>query len=203
MAIIAILASVILVGGSQAINAAKRAKASYTATQVQTAIMNYYTEYGVYPVPAGTTSEDFLYGSAAPTTVDTNETQLTIALCGNVNPYTASADTSTVSNTRNITYLTPKKNEVDTNGTLITPFSSGTTYYYYWIAVDSDYSGVLGDSGTAKGAMPDFSSWTSGSTSSATVSGLTQGVAVWADCDTSNLAAPASSTAPAYWIHTY
>ena len=51
IAIIAILASVITVAASGAINAAKRAKAANMGSQIQTAILAYNTEYGVYPVP--------------------------------------------------------------------------------------------------------------------------------------------------------
>jgi prepilin-type N-terminal cleavage/methylation domain-containing protein len=197
MAIIAILASVILVGGTQAINAARRAKASYTATQVQTAIMNYYTEYGVYPVASGTTTDVAL-------TTSTQETDLMNALCGNINASTATAVTpATVSNTRNVAYLTPKRNEVDTNGVLITPFSSGANDYYYSIAMDGDYSGVLGNSGGVAAQMPDFNaSWTTGGIKYIN-GGITQGVAVWACCDTSNLGTPGSSTTPQFWVHTY
>ena len=197
IAIIAILASVITVSAGAAINAAKRAKAGNMASQIQTSIMNYYTEYGVYPLHSNETT-DVLYSTAAA------ETDLMYALSGNFNAYsptTPNNQPNNVSNARNIAFMTLKKSDVDTTGVPITPFSSGANFYYYSIAIDADYSGILGDSGSA-GTIPDFTQWTTGKTSSAVVK-LTQGAAVWACCDTNNLKTPASSTTPSQWVHTY
>jgi prepilin-type N-terminal cleavage/methylation domain-containing protein len=211
IAIIAILAAVISVAAGAAINAAKRAKASNSATNIQTAIVNYYTEYSVYPLTssqaAANPASDVIDGTpASPKTLNGNQTYLMFALCGNINAYsptTAQNNTSGVSNTRNIAFLTPKRGDVDTNGVVVNPFSSGTTYYYFNIAIDGDYSGVLGDSGNILSNMPDFTKWTSGQAFTALTYGLTQSAVVWGCCDTSNLASPTSSTSPSQWVHTY
>jgi prepilin-type N-terminal cleavage/methylation domain-containing protein len=210
IAIIAILAAVLSVSASAAINAAKRAKAQNQAAQIQTAIVNYYTEYGVYPLPAGyaSTSGDLLEGLNG--TVDPNQQTLFFALCGNIDaaqPGAPANNINGVSNTRNIPFLTPKKSDVDTNGVMVNPFSSGTTYYYFSIAIDADYSGVLGDTGNVLTSMPDFTKWTNNNNYPALQNGITQGSAVWTCCDPANLGAPVgawtASKTPSDWVHTY
>jgi len=210
VAIIAILAAAVVAGAGGAINAAKRVKASNAATQIQTAIINYYTEYGVYPVPPGTTT-DILYNDANNGTG--NQSGLFFALCGNINPSVGTqgqSSTGDVPNTRQIAFMTPKKTDVDANGILINPFFTSTTappnQGYFNIAIDADYSGILGDSGSVTGKMPDFSggTWKTGSTVTYLANGITQGVAVWACCDTSSLPPKqAASKTPNFWVHTY
>ncbi len=201
IAIIAILASVVAVAAGGAINAAKRAKASNTATQIQTAIINYYTEYGVYPVPPNTTTDKY-YSDA-----DTSQQGLFYALCGNMNASTPTSNgtssTSDVPNTRQIAYMTPKPGDVDKLGILISPFSTVANPSYFYIAIDSDYDGLVGSSGGI--SLPNFTTWGTGQTASTPITqGVTQGAAIWADCDTSSLPPKeAASKTPAFWIHTY
>jgi prepilin-type N-terminal cleavage/methylation domain-containing protein len=202
IAIIAILASVITVAAGSAINAAKRAKAANTATQIETAITSYYTEYGVYPVPTSVTT-DVLYNNID----EAHQQPLMFALCGNINPYnptTPTNNTSGVSNTRNEVFLTPKKSEVDSNGIPFNPFSSATAspIQYFFIAMDSDYSGILGDTGSA--APPDFTTWTTGNMQPS-AKNITQPIAVWACCDSATgvLTNPSTSKNPNFWPHTY
>ena len=206
IAIIAILASVLSVAAGAAINAAKKAKAQNQANQIQTGIMSYYTEYGVYPLPGNTTT-DILEGGNGNNDI-TDEQNLFFALSGNINSYsprTPANNTSGVSNTRNIPFLTPKKSDVDTAGVMINPFSSNGKYYYFSIAIDGDYSGILGDSGNVSGALPDFTNWKN--TNSATFiqsgSGITQGAAVWTCCDPNFLSNWGGSKTPTSWVHTY
>jgi prepilin-type N-terminal cleavage/methylation domain-containing protein len=203
IAIIAILAAVLSVAAGSVINAAKRTKAANTANQIQTAVTNYYTEYGLYPLPASTsTSSDVLYNN----TDQTDWQNLMWALCGNINAYTATTTTGTVSNTRNIAFLTPKKSEVDQNGIPFNPFSSATAnpVQYFNIAIDADYSGILGDSGQAQGHIPDFTQWkTSGSSAVMLSNGTTQSTVVWACCDPAFITNPSGSTSPSLWVHTY
>ena len=196
IAIIAILASVITVAASGAINAAKRAKAANMGTQIQTAILAFNTEYGVYPLPAGAAAVDVLYNTQG------QEQPLFFALCGNINPYTPAAplnNTTAVSNTRNIAFITPKRGEVDNMGVIYNQFTSQSAPQYYSIAMDGDYSGVLGDTGGA--APPDFVDWSQGSTAPA-AKAVTQAVAVWACCDPANVTTPGNSTAPNLWVKT-
>lgn len=191
MAIIAILASVVLVSGTAAINAAKRAKANNTASQIQLAIMNYYTEYGVYPIPAGA-GADVLYNN----TDSVHQGPLMIALCGNINAYLGATAATVIPNTRQIAYLTPKKSEVDSKGILFNPFSTQAAPQYFNIAMDADYSGIL------TGA-PDFSTAAAGSACPPAAKPITQGVAIWACCDPKNITTPTSSKSPQLWVHTY
>jgi prepilin-type N-terminal cleavage/methylation domain-containing protein len=202
IAIIAILASVITVAAGSAINAAKRAKAANTASQIETAITSYDTDYGVYPIPSNVTGTDVYYSN----TDQSDQQLLMFALCGNINPYNPTTPTNNpagVSNTRNEAFLTPKKSEVDANGIPFNPFSTATAtpVQYFFIAMDSDYSGILGDTGTKP---PDFSKWTTGTAASAApTAAITQPVAVWACCDPAAYTNPPTSTNPTFWPHTY
>jgi len=194
MGIIAILAAVTLNIGSVALNAAKRAKAANMATQIQTACLNYYTEYSVYPVPTQGTPADVSYG-----TNDANDWEpLTYALCGNINVANPAATvTSTVANTRAIAFLNLKASDADANGVPVNPISpSSVAGPYFNIAINSSYSGVLGVGTSAVQNMPNFTttagSWAAGGGSS------TAGIAVWANCNPN-----ASTTNQAFWVHTY
>jgi prepilin-type N-terminal cleavage/methylation domain-containing protein len=200
IAIIAILASVLTVAASSAINAAKRAKAANTATQIETAITSYYTEYGVYPLPANAPAADVLYNNSD----NSDQQPLIFALCGNINPLTATTVPSTVPNTRNEVFLTPKKGEVDsTYGIPFNPFSTAAAPQFFFIAMDADYSGILGDSGTASSKIPNFAAWTTNTP--IVYQNITQPVAVWACCDTASgvMANPSTSKNPTFWVRTY
>jgi prepilin-type N-terminal cleavage/methylation domain-containing protein len=205
IAIIAILAAVLTVAAGSVINAAKRAKAANTANQIQTAITNYYTEYGVYPVSTAQGSgADVVEGKSG--AIDTNEQLLFFALCGNINAYTPTTPTNNtggVSNTRNIAFLTPKKSEVDQNGVPFNPFSTSAAPVYFSIAIDADYSGILGDTGGILGSMPDFVNWKSNTSMVTLANGLTQSAAVWTCCDPTNVKNFGNSKSPSLWVHTY
>jgi prepilin-type N-terminal cleavage/methylation domain-containing protein len=195
--IIAILAGVIIGGVSSAIRFAKRTKANTEASQIQTAVQGYYTEYGVYPVPTGAATGDAYYNGT-----DVGDWEnLTWALCGNINPSTGTTVTSTVPNVRNISFLSPTHSDLDTmgDGIVVNPFGSSAdaNATYYFIAIDTDYSGVVGDSGAAKGNMPDFTQ-----TNSLTMlaNGTPGGVAVWSPCDQ---ALSGAKYHPSFWAHTY
>lgn len=200
IAIIAILAAATLSVGSLMIREAKKAKAANTATQIQTAALGYYTEYSVYPVPSGTTTDYKITdatGSAA------SWQSLIYCLSGNVHPSTALSTptpATVITNSRGIAFLSLKSTDVDANDGPLNPlpYISGTTTnnYYFNIAIDSDYDGVLGVGNSAVTTMPNF-----GSTFSATGGGSsTAGVAVWANCNGSS----ASTTQLSQWyVHTY
>jgi type II secretory pathway pseudopilin PulG len=194
IAIIAILASIMTVAVGGAINAAKRARANNMASQIATAILSYYTEYGVYPTT--TTGSDIMYATAGA------EQPLMWALCGNINASTGTTQSGSIPNTRQIAFLSPKRTEVDTGGVPVNPFTTGAPYAYYSIAMDSDYSGILGDSGGA--APPNFASATAGTPCPPAGQAITQGVAVWADCDPVSLPPQnGTSTSPQFWVHSY
>ena len=194
--IIAILASAVTVAASSAIKAAKRAKAANTASQINTAVLNYYTEYSVYPVPVGTpASADLLIddATAAPWK------NLLYGLCGNVNPYDSSttANASAAPNSRGIPFLTLKKSDVDKNGGLLNPLPTGTANPYFNLAIDNDYDNIVGDSGTAAGKIIDFGSSTTATIKYyAATTGVTGGTAVWANCN-------GTGTNPTFYVRTY
>ncbi len=193
MGIIAILASVLVVSAGSIIRQAKRAKFNATATSIQTSVLNYYTEYSVYPVPPNTTT-DFLIDD---TDSAGNWKNLILCLSGNINPLTGASDTSsTITNSRAIAFLSLKKADVyDSTATTkvapINPLPPDTNHKYMNIAMDGNYDGVIGTDGAV--AMPNFSG------SFATTGGsTTQGVAVWANCNGST-----TSTNANFWVHTY
>ena len=64
-----------------------------------------------------------------------------------------------IPNTRQIAYLQPTRSDLDSNGVIVNPFGSSATSPYFFMAIDTDYSGVVGDSGTAQGQLPDFTQY--------------------------------------------
>jgi prepilin-type N-terminal cleavage/methylation domain-containing protein len=182
--IIAILAGVIIAGVSSALRFAKRTKANTIAEQIATAVQNYYTEYGVYP-----TADAAAVG---------NWPNMMYALCGNLNPYTGTAQTGTItSNTRAIAYLSPTRADIDNNAVLKNPFGSSATTPYFYLAIDTDYDGLIGGTGNAAGKLVDFS----GTTTAVLNHPITQGVAVWCSCDQTPVGNATSKSN--FWAHTY
>ena len=209
IAIIAILASVTIAGVSSALNAAKRTKANNTATQLQTAVMAYDTEYGVYPVPStAATGADFYYAS---TNDNIDWKNLIICLSGNIDPTNGQTNAqSNVPNSRQIPFMTPKRTDLDTTGAgvLYNPMTSQGTNppVTFNLVVDSDYDGVAGNSGQAANTLPNFAAWSTGAVQPAKLTGVTQGAAVWACCDTTAKVLPnneGGSKLPNFWVHTY
>jgi len=197
--IIAILASVVLAGSSQAINAAKRARALATANQIVTAVQNYYTEYSIYPIDPNKGSVDTLYNTGP------KWEPMMVALSGGVdpgNPTQGQVAGNAIPNNRQISYLSMNRSDLDTTlkpAVPKTPFKDPKTGVaeYYFLAIDSNYDNVLGDKDEPAGQMPDFSTSTTTKLNMST--GVTTGVAVWSNCD-QPVAAP---TVPNFWIHTY
>jgi prepilin-type N-terminal cleavage/methylation domain-containing protein len=201
--IIAILASVLAVSAGSVINSAKRAKAASTASQIQTAVLGYYTEYGAYPIPASqveTPPKDYEIKDSD----EADWADLICALSGNINPSNGKVPTLpvTVTNTRSIAFLNLKNSDVDSNGCPKNPVPAGNgsaaTSQYFNIAVDTDYDGVLGVTPSAVGDIPDFAN---GTTSSLNLTGgsATGGVVVWANC--TGVKAAANNNAN-FWVHT-
>jgi len=192
IAIIGVLASVTMVAIGSAINAAKRAKASATASAIQTAALNYYTEYNAYPVPANTPTD---YTLADQQANDADWGNLICALSGNINPSTGQPSTQTTfTNTRAIAYLTLKNSDVNASGSPKNPLPTGGEILFN-IAMDANYDGVIGADGVV--ALPKFSASTAGNM--VLIGGTTTaGVAVWANCNGST-----TSKNPSFWVRTY
>jgi prepilin-type N-terminal cleavage/methylation domain-containing protein len=196
--IIAILAGIIGVSVGSAIKAAKRAKSTSMAVQLQTSIQSYYTEYSVYPVPAGAATGDTYYSS----TDQADWKTLTYGLCGNINPYTGIALTGTPTlNTRGIPFLSLSHSDIDANGIPQNPFyTAGSAFaQYFAVAMDTDYSGVIGDSGSASGVIPNFPQ--PPSTNWGTAQPVPGGVAVWNSNDQPTTTTAASNER--FWSKTY
>ena len=197
MGIIAILAGAALAGVSSALKFAKRTKANTTASQIATAVQNYYTEYGVYPTAdaAGSATDDYYAGD------DSGSSQwapLIIALCGNQNPYSPTGTPVTgnaVPNSRNIAYLSPTHSDVDAQGRMLNPFGTSAAGKYFYMVVDTDYDGVAGDTSSTK--PYDFS----GQYVNAGGKAVPGGVAVWCSCD--QTIPPTATSLSKDWAHTY
>src|ERR1700678_4006795 len=115
--IIAILAGILLSVVGPAIHSAKQAKAANFAGQIQTAVLAYDTEYGVYPIPTNTVKDYTIADNDA-----TDWGDLIDALCGNIKPSTGIAATQTIiANTRAISFLTLRTSDVDKNDAPLNP----------------------------------------------------------------------------------
>ena len=210
IAIIAILAAALTVASGVAIKAARRAQAANLANQIQTAVLGYYTEYSVYPVPSGTTT-DTLIGDTQ-SADGASWAALLYCLSGNISPSTGLASpvpSTPVSNTRGIAFLSLKSSDVFTSTTLtpnavvdapknpLPTSSNPANGIYFNIAIDSDYDGLLGTTSPTQGNLPNFSKSTV-TTMDLTTGTSTAGVAVWANCNGST-----TTTNPNFWVHTY
>jgi type II secretory pathway pseudopilin PulG len=209
--IIAILASVLLISATSVINAAKRAKANTMASQIQAAALAYYTEYGTYPVPTTTGSADSIIGDTSGTD-GASWANLDCVLCGMIHPSdgtTFTAAASGPSNNRQIPFLSMRGSDVysaadvtaNPNAVKDAPKNplptSTTAALFFNIAMDSDYSGVLGDAASAvNGKIPNFSKSTIATMDYTGTS--TAGVAVWVNCN-----GKTTSTNPNFWEHTF
>jgi len=196
--IIAILAAVTLSIASTVINAAKRAKAANTATQIQTACLGYYTEYSVYPVPPSTTGDYILDDTISSVTGWQNLTQ---ALCGNIHPSNGTTATPTTTNTRQIAFLSLKASDVGSPTTAyqdcpLNPIAPSTTNLFFNIAMDSDYDGLLGTTSPTQGKLPNIAKSTTITMDFTGTS--TAGIAVWENCNPK-----ATITNPNFWVHTF
>src|SRR6266446_5588468 len=69
IAIISILMGLLFLGGRAVQDQAKRTQAKNDLAQIVTAVNAFYTEYGKYPLPAGTTT-DTIYGPGGTLTND-------------------------------------------------------------------------------------------------------------------------------------
>jgi prepilin-type N-terminal cleavage/methylation domain-containing protein len=202
IAIIAILAGVIVAGTGSVLRMAKRTKANSTAVQIQTAVQSYYTEYSVYPTAdaGAAATDDFYTGQAAGMAAWQN---MMYALCGNIDPMHGTTKEGTItSNTRSIAYLSPTRGDMDANGVLQNPFGSGETSSYFYMVLDTDYSGVVGDSSTTK--LPDFTASPTNYMGAVLASGTPGGVAIWCPCDQPVAGGTAAHPSPSsFWAHTY
>jgi prepilin-type N-terminal cleavage/methylation domain-containing protein len=197
IAIIAILAGVLLSVFGTVIQKAKLAKAQNTATQIQTAVLGYYTEYSVYPA---TGTGDYVLDDTSIS--GTAWGSLICVLCGNVEPASPSTTftPTSITNSRGIAFLTLKASDVAATTTAypnapLNPLPTSSNLFFN-IAIDSDYDGLLGTTGNSQNKLPNFAKST---TTAMDYTGTsTAGVAVWANCNGTT-----TRNNPAFWAHTY
>lgn len=199
--IIAILAGVVSVAAGAAINAAKRAKTSAFATNIQTAVMAYDNEYGVYPTDPGDGAGDVLYQGTPGDKARWGH--MAVALNGGVDPGNPAAGqvTNPIPNTHQVAFISMNRSDLDTTAIPAVPKTAfkdaaGNAQYFY-MAIDTDYSSIIGDTGTAP---PDFASVAPGATALPGTKAISGGVVLWANCDPTTNGAV---THPNFWIHTY
>ncbi len=206
MGIIAILAGVIVASVGSVLRYAKRTKANSTAAMLQTAVQSYYTEYSVYPTQSGYPGTGDAYYDGG-TTSATGMKYLMIALCGNVNPLSPGTTVTgnAVTNTRGIPYLQPNRSDLDTTyGIFVNPFGKASAMPYYAMAIDTDYSGVVGDNGDAANKLPNLAVYSTNYTGTSLSGGTPGGVAVWCACDQPLTGGTAAKPSPgSFWAHTY
>ena len=192
IAIIAILAGTIMGAATYAINAAKRVKAYNMATQIQTSVVGYYTEYSTYPLTTAqvTAGQDVFIASSD----QTDWIPLAQALCGNINAFTGAATTPTVPNTRSIAFLQPMKTDMDVNGVPQNPINPyiAPANQYFNIYIDGNYDGILGNTSPLSGTLTNFAF-----PAMPTTNVVVQPVALVGNCNTG------SGTNNTFYVRTY
>jgi len=174
-----------------------RSHANMLVSQIQTAVMAYDTEYGHLPVAKANEGKDTYYSADNASAW----ASMTIALCGNIDP--ADPDKKidpslmTIPNERKITFLNLKKSDLDLSsgvGVVKQPFPdrNGKAQFFF-MAIDSNGDGVLGDKDQPAGKLPDFSR---GALSGAKI---TNDVVVWSNCAQD----PSDPKKMNFWVHTY
>lgn len=152
IAIIAVLAGAGFAAGNAAIQKARRTTALATATSIEAAVNNFYTEYGSMPISSSGTGDP-----AAVSTTQTGGKDLLKVLLGL--PETG----STPMNTRAIKFLSVREGKKrGTGGTNGLVYETGDTVrgLYdpwggpYYIALDGDYDERVTPTPSAPGAQP-------------------------------------------------
>jgi prepilin-type N-terminal cleavage/methylation domain-containing protein len=141
IAIIAILIGLLFPAFSAVQNQAKRTQAKNDLTQIVTAVNAYYTEYGKYPLPSGTTGE-FIYGPAGNSSPPSNaELFYTLrAVAG------GTMNANNAANPRIIVFISPPYVKNDTAGNRRSGVSPTDGNYYdpwgtpYDVEIDGDYN---------------------------------------------------------------
>jgi len=189
--VVLLIASVVF-SGRGSLKAAKRAQAANMANQLQTAVLNYYTEYSRYPVPEADDGKDTYFADDDATAW----APVIFALCGNINPAHPEQKPKSkglVPNERDIAFLSLRLTDVDSDmGVPKLPFpdQDGNARYFF-MAIDSNYDGKVGDKDQAAGKVPDFTH------NKLTGAVLSVGVAVWANCNEN----PRDAQKMMFWVH--
>ena len=144
IAIIAILIGLLFPAFSAVQNQAKRTQAKNDLTQIVNAVNAYYTEYGKYPLPTGTTG-DFIFGPGGNSNPPSNA-ELFYTLRG-VNAGTMNLNNA--ANPRIIVFISPPYVKNDTAGNRRSGVSNTDGSYYdpwgtpYAVEIDGDYNNQI------------------------------------------------------------
>jgi prepilin-type N-terminal cleavage/methylation domain-containing protein len=144
IAIIAILIGLLFPAFRAVQDQAKRTQAKNDLTQIVNAVNAYYTDYGKYPLPAGTTS-DFIFGPAGNSNPPSNA-ELFYTLRA-VNAGTMNANNA--ANPRIIVFISPPYVKSDTVGARRSGVSqTGGSYYDPWgtpydVEIDGGYNNSI------------------------------------------------------------
>src|SRR6266480_5613392 len=122
---------------------ARKTQAKNDLTQIVNAVNAYYTDYGKYPLPTGTTG-DFIYGPAGNSNPPSNS-ELFYTLRG-VNAGTMNLNNA--ANPRIIVFISPPYVKNDTAGNRRSGVSSDGNYYDpygtpYDVEIDGDYNNAI------------------------------------------------------------
>lgn len=130
IAIIAVLASAGFAAGTAALNKARRTTCLATATAIESAVNNFYTEYGSMPKDGNSD------GAPVKTDTDTTFLKVLLGLEGTGN---------SVLNTRAIKFLSAKEGKAKKNGLIYSTNGSNVEGLYdpwggpYYVMLDLDY----------------------------------------------------------------
>ena len=144
IAIIAILIGLLFPAFRAVQDQAKRTQAKNDLTQIVNAVNAYYTEYGRYPLPTGTTG-DFIYGPAGNSNPPSNS-ELFYTLRG-VNAGTMNANNA--ANPRIIVFISPPYVKNDTANNRRSGVSAIDGNYYdpygtpYDVEIDGGYNNAI------------------------------------------------------------
>jgi prepilin-type N-terminal cleavage/methylation domain-containing protein len=157
IAIIAILIGLLFPAFSAVQNQARRTQAKNDLTQIVTAVNAYYTEYGKYPLPSGTTG-DFIYGPQGNSNPPSNsELVYTLrAVAG------GTMNANNAANLRLIVFISPPNVKDDTAGNRRSGVSATDGNYYdpwgtpYDVEMAGDYDNDINPNpyGNNNGAGP-------------------------------------------------
>jgi prepilin-type N-terminal cleavage/methylation domain-containing protein len=144
IAIIAILVGLLFPAFKAVQNQARQTQAKNDLTQIVNAVNAYYTDYGKYPLPTGTTG-DFIYGPGGNSNAPSNA-ELFYTLRG-VNAGTMNANNA--ANPRIIVFISPPYVKNDTAGSRRSGVSPTDGSYYdpwgtpYDVEIDGDYNNQI------------------------------------------------------------
>jgi len=141
IAIIAILIGLLFPAFSAVQNQARKTQAKNDLTQIVNAVNAYYTEYGKYPLPTGTTGE-FIFGPAGNSSPPSNAELLYTLRAVNLGTMNA----NNAANPRIIVFINPPSVKNDTAGQRRSGVSPTDGSYYdpwgtqYDVEIDGDYN---------------------------------------------------------------